>query len=99
MAKTQLELSQTLHKICEHCYLSAPSSGMIYPCIKYSFEGQRVMYADNKKFIVMNHYTLILIDENPNSEYLDLILDLDYCSLDRTYTADNLNHFVFTLYW
>lgn len=57
------------------------------------------MYADNKKFIVMNHYTLILIDENPNSEYLDLILDLDYCSLDRTYTADNLNHFVFTLYW
>lgn len=99
MAKTRSELSQTLHKICENCYFSAPSSGMVYPCIKYSFEGQKVIYADNGKFFVSNHYTLILIDENPDSEYVDLILELDYCSLDRTYEAGNLNHFVFTLYW
>lgn len=99
MAKTRSELSQTLHKICENCYFSPPSNGMAYPCIKYNFEGQKVVHADNKRYFVMDHYSLILIDENPDSEYKDLILELDYCSLDRTYTADNLNHFVFTLYW
>lgn len=98
MAKTRLELSQTLKKICENCYFSPPSR-LDYPCIIYE-RGRRVNHpADDIKYLTDDEYTLTLIDTNPDSLYVDEILSLDYCSLDRTYAKDNLNHFVFTLYW
>lgn len=100
MAKTRSELSQRLHKICEHCYFSPPSSGMVYPCIVYELSQKDPKYADNLKYLMFDRYSLMLIDENPDSEYVEDILELDYCQMDRPpYTKDGLNHFVFTLYW
>ena len=80
-------------------YYQPPASlHMKYPCIRYKLNTIDTRKADNKKYKKMNRYDVTLIDEDPVSEFVDPILDIEYCDLDRTYSSDNLNHFVFTIY-
>ena len=71
---------------------------MRYPCIRYKLNDVDTAKADNKKYKKMNRYDVILIDEDPISIFVDPILDIEYCSFDRTYSSENLNHYVFTIY-
>lgn len=83
----------------EKVYQKPPTNPkMNYPCVKYDLDAIKTFHADNKKYNGMKAYTVILMDFNPNSEYFDKILELPYCSFDRFYTINNLNHFVFTIY-
>lgn len=41
----------------------------------------------------------MVIDKNPDSIIADKVESLKMCSFDRHYTADNLNHFVYNLYY
>lgn len=83
-----------------HVYFNAPSEpGMRYPAIRYKLKLINNSYANNSIFTQQKAYDLTLIDENPDSEYLDKILQLPYCRFDRHYVADNLNHWTFTLYY
>jgi hypothetical protein len=41
----------------------------------------------------------MVIDRNPDSELPDKVIELPLCKFDRFYTADNLNHTVFTLFF
>lgn len=100
MAKTRLMLHSQLKEFVNNVYFSPPTGlHMDYPCIKYNLVNQQTDSADNIKYIVQDRYSLTLIDPDPDSVIKDKILKLPYCSLDRPYTANNLNHFVFTLYW
>lgn len=99
MAMTRLELSQRLHQICENCYYSPPSTSLKYPCILYELTGIERKFADNIGYLKVHVYQLTVIDEDPDSELVDKVLELEHCSGPRPYKADNLNHFVFTLYW
>ena len=44
-------------------------------------------------------YEIIVIDYDPDNEYVSKILALPYCEHDRHYASDNLHHDVFTLYY
>ncbi len=44
-------------------------------------------------------YQVIVIDKNPDSDYVKKVSLLPMCSFDRHYVADNLNHDAFTLYF
>lgn len=71
-----------------------------YPCIKYSLEKPWISNADDKKYSGMSRYSIILIDYDPDSEeVVEKLNDFEYSSFDRSYAADNLNHFVFTIYY
>lgn len=84
----------------KHCYFSPPATiQMIYPCIRYSLSGDYVDYADNSKFKRHKQYSVIVIDPDPDTEIPDRVSELPYCNLNRTYVADGLNHYVFTLYY
>lgn len=73
---------------------------MIYPAIRYSLDGDNAFRADDRRYVGVPRYSLILIDPNPTSAIKDILLDtFEMISLDRTYTKDNLNHWVFTLYF
>lgn len=76
-----------------------PSVKMNYPCVKYSYNRKDNVNADNIKYLKQNSYTLTVIDYDPDSELSEKIGKLPMCSWDRFYTADNLNHFVYTLYF
>jgi len=94
-----------LHKILEeilgtgNVYFQPPSTvQMKYPAIVYSRKDIRVDYADGLSYILSPCYEIILIDKDPESEFLEKILMLPYCRFDRHYEADKLNHDVFTIY-
>lgn len=82
------------------CYFQPPSSvRMQYPAIKYSIKDVEKRSADDIAYRKLPCYELILIDKNPDSEFIGKLLDLPYCSYNRHYESDNLNHDVFTLYF
>lgn len=82
-----------------HVYFRKPSSLMNYPCILYDLSSRDSISADNVKFINYNRYTVTVIDEDPDSEIERMVNDIPYAILDRTYQSDNLNHFVYTIYY
>lgn len=70
-----------------------------YPCIVYERSNIDNQYADNRAYMSMVRYSLTLITRSPESDLVKEILELPYCSYDRYYAADTLNHDVFTLYY
>ena len=81
-------------------YFQPPSSvRMQYPAIVYSRKDIEKRSANNGVYQKLPSYEVILIDKNPDSKFVDKILELPYCSFDRHYESDNLNHDVFTLYY
>lgn len=81
-------------------YFQPPATiRMSYPCIVYDLDGIDTKYADSTKYKNTRKYTLTVIDQNPDSELPFKLLQLQYCSFNRFFNSDNLNHYVFTLYF
>ena len=103
----RLELHETLCGIINitesngdrHTYFNPPASFIMkYPAIRYRRKRIDKILASNSVYGYKNVYEIILIDENPDSEYVEKILQIPYCRFDRFYKADNLNHWTFTIY-
>lgn len=83
-----------------NCYYSPPTGfQMKYPCIVYSLTNELSQYADNSKYLRKYRWSVTVIDRNPDSEIVDRMKNLSYCSFDRSFTTDNLYHFVYTLFY
>ena len=82
-------------------YFQSPeSTKMAYPAIRYSLDDIETDNADNMKYSKKRRYSVTLMDYDPDSETVDKILtSFDYCSFDRFYISDKLNHWVFTLFY
>lgn len=81
-------------------YFQAPSNlQMSYPCIIYTRDSANTKYADNASYSFIKRYMVTVIDKNPDSQIPDMLAALPMCSFSRHYTAENLNHDVFTLYF
>lgn len=82
-------------------YFQPPASlRMEYPCIKYSLSGIDIKRADNIAYNCMNQYQVTVIDSDPDSVIPSQLIErFPTIRFDRPYTADNLNHYVFTLYY
>lgn len=78
-----------------------PPDGLImkYPAIRYSKSKNQGDFANNARYSKRTRYELILIEYDPDSPVIDKLLALPYCSHERWYAADGLNHDVFTLYY
>ena len=101
MAKSRLELHETLCDILgsRNVYFQPPSTlTMKYPCIVYSLSDMDNVNADNVLYLKHKRYSIIAISKDPDSELPDKVAELPYCDLNRFYTADNLNHWVFSMY-
>lgn len=95
-----------LHKLlCDilgstNAYFQPPESvKMKYPAIKYSLNNMKIDHANNENYIQSVGYQLIVMDKDPDSEIAKKVSKLSMCSFDRSYTVDNLNHYVFTIYY
>ena len=96
----RLELQTLLESILgsDHVYFQAPATTLMkYPAIRYSLKDAGGKRANNRRYTKETAYSVILIDKNPESPFFQTLLDLPYCKFDRAYTADNLNHFSFTI--
>ena len=108
MNKKRLELDEILCGIINitepdgdtHVYFDPPMElKMKYPAIRYKRTRIDKVYANNIAYMYRTPYELIVIDKNPDSEYISKLLALPYCSHNRHYTANNLHHDVFTIYY
>jgi hypothetical protein len=100
MARPRTELQTLLEEITEHVYFQPPSnSEMQYPCIIYRRDDSRTLYAENRKYLHTKRYQVTVIDRNPDTELSDKVEELPFCSFDRFFPADNLNHYVFNLFF
>lgn len=104
MMKTREELHEKLCEITQsrNCYFSPPSNiRMKYPCIRYEFDGLKVLQADNRRYYVRQKYSITIIDENPDSYILKRLFedkDIMYLSMDGSGVADGMYHYYLTLY-
>lgn len=99
----RLELDKIFRAILgtNNVYFQPPESvKMQYPCIRYELSDIDNRHADNKNYTLTDRYTVQYITKDPDNEMKRYILEtFEMCSFDRFYTSDNLNHYVYTLYY
>lgn len=83
----------------DNVYYQPPSTKkMEYPAIRYSKKDITGEHADNIWYLQKDCYEVIVICRTPDHPVIKELLNLPYCSWDRWYPADNMNHDVLTLY-
>lgn len=84
----------------EQVYFQPPENiKLSYPCLIYKRSIPNVRYADNMPYTRKQRYEGMIIDKDPDTEIPDKIMELPYCSFDKPYTADNLNHYPFQIHY
>lgn len=76
-----------------------PTVQMNYPCIVYRRDLTKVNWAENKPYKHVIRYQVTVIDRDPDSIIPAKIAALPMCIFERFYTADNLNHDVYKLFF
>ena len=99
---SRIELQAKLEELLgsRNVYFQPPAGIKLrYPAIVYKLSRIQPRHADNMKYKIDRSYDITLIDPDPDSHYLNKLHELPYCSFDRSFQSDNLNHFTFTLYF
>lgn len=99
---SRIDLSNILKNAIgsNNVYFQPPESiNLVYPCIIYRLSDIDTKFADDVPYLNQKRYQVMVVDKNPDSQIPDLIAKLPKCSFDRHYTADNLNHYVYNLYF
>lgn len=99
---SRLGLQSKLEEILRsrQVYFQPPATvKMKYPAIVYTRDDFHTRFADDKTYHKRTRYTVTLIGASPESPYIDAIAELPMCRYIRFYTADNLNHDQFSIYW
>lgn len=83
-----------------HAYFQPPNNlAMVYPCIVYQMDNARTKFAGNKPYMYKKRYQITVIDTDPDSDIPNRVAFLESALFDRHFTANNLHHSVFTLYF
>ncbi len=104
MAQARLDLQALLVDILgtDYVYFQPPATiQMVYPCIVYHRDYAKTDFADSAPYIYSKRYQVMFIGTavDADSDIPDKIAALPMCVFDRFYTADNLNHDVFKLFF
>lgn len=92
-------------KLCDllgsrHVYFQPPETVKLsYPCIIYRLNDITVQRADNTAYNGRLRYAVTVISKDPDYPVVKELALWPLCSFNRPYTADNLNHWVFELYY
>ena len=102
MPKTRIDFQTFLEELKgdRNVYFQPPPSlQMKYPAIRYSLSDIENTHADNLVYLQGTAYQLIYITKNPDDVMIKTLSQLPMCTFDRFYTADNLNHYSFTIFF
>jgi hypothetical protein len=76
-----------------------PTVIMKYPCIVYERSNSDTKFADNYPYSIQARFKVTVIDRDPDSLIPSKIAKLQKCRFETHFTADNLNHDVFNIYF
>lgn len=99
---TRLELQSILEDLLgsRNVHFQPPEDLSIqYPAIVYSLGGLENIHANDRVYKQSLRYEVTVIDANPDNEIYKQVSVLPMCRFDRHFKSDNLNHYVFTLYF
>lgn len=99
---SRIELQTKLEELLgsSNVYYQPPENlKMSYPAIVYSLDDIKRTSADDVAYLQTRCYEIIVVDKKPDNVVIDKILNLPLCDFNRHYVADNLNHYVFKLYF
>jgi hypothetical protein len=100
MAQPREQLHELLKELTDNVYFQAPpNTGMAYPCILYSWDADSAQYADNELYRHAKRYQVTVIDRDPDSELAEAVLRLRFTGFDRSFKAEDLNHYVYSLFF
>lgn len=95
-----------LHNIlCEllgssNVYFQPPETiKMKYPAIVYELNDIESKHADDGVYLSKREYLITLIDKDPDNEFVGKVSSIPTCRFNRHYQSDNLNHYVFTVFY
>jgi hypothetical protein len=93
-------LHQLLETITPKVYFQPPTNVRLeYPCIVYHRDFADTKFADDKPYNHTKRYMVIVIDRDPDSQIPDKVAALPMSLFNRFYTADDLNHDVYNVYF
>ena len=99
----RLDLQAELESILgsRNVYFQPPQSVLMkYDAIRYELAGKDLRHANNRVYKNTNQYDGVIITRDPDTTIPDkLLAHFEMVSFGRPYTADNLNHYPFTLYY
>ena len=99
-SQKRLDLHAILEGFAGNVYFQPPSNvQMTYPCIVYALDTEKTEFADNSPYRRTKRYKVTYIDRDPDTLVPDDIAQLPLCVLNRPFTAGNLHHYVFNLYF
>lgn len=99
---SRLNLHEELCEILgsRNVYFQPPASiRMKYPAIVYKRTQLNTRHANDKLYLSKTGYQVTIIDENPDSEIVEKMMEFPMCSFNTHFTSDGLNHDVFTIYY
>lgn len=104
MAQTKIaQLKEVLKSYLgnDNVYYQPPETVKLrYPCIIISRNGANTFSADDMNYIIRMRYTLTYVSRTFDDPVAAGILELlPSISLDRSYTADNLYHTVYSVFY
>lgn len=76
-----------------------PGLLMSYPAIVYELIDIDTKHADDSVYMLDKAYQVTVMDKDPDSTIPDEIIRLPKCAFERAFQSDNLNHWVFKLYY
>ena len=88
-----LEYSTAYNKVTNTSISEVLIKMQVEPSTALSLAEYDGVYLSNRKYLVT------VIDKNPDSSFIDIVAKLPTCRFVRHYKSDNLNHYVFTLYF
>lgn len=96
----RLDLHQILESFTPNVYFQPPTNVRLqYPCIIYKRDFAETEFADDKPYSHTKRYMITVIDRNPDSDIPDKVASMRMSLFNRFYTADDLNHDVYNVYF
>lgn len=100
MAQDRLQLHQILETFTDHVYFQPPTNIQLeYPCIIYKRDFADTKFANDKPYNNTKRYMVTIIDRDPDSGIPEKVAAMPMSLFNRFYTADNLNHDVYNVYF
>jgi hypothetical protein len=94
------ELQQLLESFTDNVYFQPPENVKLeYPCIIYKRDFANTEFADNAPYNYVLRYMITVIDRDPDSDIPAMVASMPLCVFNRFYTADNLNHDVYNVFF
>lgn len=102
MSLSRLEIQERLEALADnlHVYYQPPASVRIsYPAIIFRLNDYSQNWADDNLYKKDRSYLITLIHYDPDNDLIEKLLwAFPKLRYDRTYTSDNLYHYVYVLY-